>query len=185
MNKIYLLFIFLFTLTFNLAGQETTPIIKEVGINMTPFAAQLIPFNETTLRTGPYDFSFKRYKGDRAFRLGLGMHLRPDFFFGDNQLNSFNLRIGFERRKQIYKNWHYTRAFDAFFYGGSLNLPTDLSDDDGGLGGAVGFGIEYHLNDWMYLSTEGSLMLGFSGNSGILMEFIPPMALFIHMRFKK
>ena len=164
-------------------AQEEITVRKEIGLNMTTFISQFVPFNNTTSMTGPYDFSFKRYKGNRAFRFGMGMHIKPEVFFSTGRLNSINLRFGFEKRKNIYNKWKYTRAFDAFLYAGNFNLPDDTSDEDGGLGAGMGFGIEYHFNEKVYVSTEAMLLAGLSVESGILLEFLPPMAVFIHMRF--
>jgi len=46
---------------------------KEIGINMTPILTQLIPFQNSSVVTGPYNIVFRPGKNNRFFNLKFGV----------------------------------------------------------------------------------------------------------------
>ncbi len=72
------------------------------GLNMTPLATQLIPFNRSSPNeAGPFLLRFKSYgrKHKSAFRLSMGLRLSADD--DDNGTIQMNLAIGWEKRRSI------------------------------------------------------------------------------------
>lgn len=165
-------------------------------MNITPLLNSLIPFQTPTTRVGPYNFVYKRYLNNTAFRMGLGLRLVPTPGFNDpnRALNHFNARIGFEKRRQLYKNLYYTGGLDAVGFVNSFNLPGTLAQtpnpfgfvsDDGGVGLGATMGLEYFLLPQLSISTEAMFFVGFRTNTGIGLEMIPPVSIFVNAHLPK
>ena len=158
---------------------------KVTGINMTPLLVQLIPFNRSDPKvTGPYYVTYRRYKGDKAFRLAFGADLSDAD--EDGVLSHINFRIGWEKRKSIHRRWAYTRGWDFFAAFGDLNIPGDKDTDSARLAFGPTWGVEYNFNQLVGLSVESSLLLGIDAGTGTpVIEFIPPIALYLNFRIAK
>ncbi len=185
MKKFLIIFILLSikTLAFN---QVADSIIfkkhKEVGLNLTGLIAQFVPFGNNNPRMGPFIYSYKSYSKKRtAFRLGLGVN---SFDFLNEENLSFNLRIGYEKRKLLTNRWSYTYGIDGMILVGNdfANINDGSNEINGALGIGLPVGIEYSLNDYIYLSVETNLFFGL-GSSIINILTIPPTGLFLNTRF--
>lgn len=176
-----------------LKKKTKTPREKTVAINMTPLLSMVLPFNKTNLSLiGPYNITFKNYRNNHGWRLGLGASMANV----DNPTNN-DLRVvigaGYGWRKPIYKRWHYTFGIDAMVFWGSLGVPNNTIDNSlFGVGIAPTWGIEYDIQDRVSLSTETALLVAntVADNSGfaneqLIVTFIPPIALFLNVKFGK
>lgn len=170
----------------SLPGELNLPYRYNVtGINTTPLLVQLVPFNRSDPKvTGPYYVTYRRYKDNKAFRMALG----ADFSDAADEgtLSHINFRIGWEKRKSIYRRWAYTRGWDFFAALGDLNLPGDKENDAARFAFGPTWGIEYNFNPSVFLSIESSLLMGIDASSGIpVLEFIPPVAVYLNFRIAK
>lgn len=165
------------------------------GMNLTPLLNSLIPFQTPTTRVGPYNFVYRRYANNTAFRMGLGLRLVPAPGFNDpnRNLNHFNARIGFEKRRQLYKNLYYTGGLDAVGFVNSFNLPGTATQtpnpffffQDAGIGLGATMGLEYFLLPQLSISTEGMMFLGIRSETGFGVEMVPPVSVFVNAYLPK
>lgn len=172
-----------------LAQTEEAPIDWEVdftnktvvSLNTTPLVLQLIPFNRTNPNLfGPYSVSFARYKEkNRAFTFALGVKLNDS----DTDEELFlNIKVGWEKQKAIHKNWYYTKAWDIFLVGNTLNTPGGDASNSLIIGTGPTWGIGYNFNPMVGMHIETSLLLGLDFDFGIVdFQFIPPVALYFHV----
>lgn len=186
-------FIFLFILIFfhSLLFSQTEESLMEwentfknktvVSLNTTPLLIQLIPFNRSNPTLfGPYNVSFARYKKkNRAFTFSLGVNLNDN---DDTEELFLNIKVGWEKQKVIHKNWYYTRAWDIFLVGNSLNVPGESNNESFIIGTGPTWGIGYNFNPLVGIHIETSLLLGLDFNFGIIdFQFIPPVAVYFHV----
>lgn len=174
----------------SVAKKEKKPKSVEYGLNMTGLILEFVPLiNRTTGRTGPYSFSYKKFRGNHAFRMALGAHINPNEAFNISEpLNNINIRIGHEYRKEISKRWRYSRGMDFVALAGSFNSPIGnigSSLNNGDIGAGLGFtlGAEYLILPNLSVSSEGMLFAGFMTN-GPVINFIPPVSIFLNAKFK-
>lgn len=155
----------------------------ELGLNFTQLVSHFIPLNVKTVRDGPIGYSYKRYGSNNiAFRFGFGAKI--SFATDENDL-FMAMRIGYERRKHLFKNFYMTRGWDIMGFVGSLNLPNqnNVNEEDGSLGLGPFLGIEYHIHNSLIISTESMLYVGISAFEGPLISIIPPTSIFLFFRF--
>jgi hypothetical protein len=164
----------------------------EYGLNMTALVVEFIPLlNRTTERTGPYVFSYKRFRGQNGFRMALGAHINPNESANISEpLNNINFRLGYERRKTISEHWRYSRGIDAMFFTGNLNSPmgnilavNQFGEASNGLGVGLTLGAEYLILPNLSVSTEGIFFIGGVANGAVL-TFVPPVCIFLNAKFK-
>jgi hypothetical protein len=161
----------------NLAFRYTS-----VGMNMTTLLSRLVPFGNGIPLSGPTTLMMRRYNGNRAFRMGLGLNASADA----TNINAI-LRIGTERKKELNSKFTFTRGVDFVLGAGSFNTPGfRFSDSEGGIIGALlSFGIEYNFNKNISLGTEtlvfGGLATG-NSDSGVALKIVPPVALFLNVK---
>ncbi len=167
---------------------EINPILKhrhkEIGLNMTYLLSQFVPLSGRKIYPGVIDYSYKYfYDNESAFRFGFGSGIEfgSGSNFGTSLSFHFGIRLGFEKRKHLYKKWYYTRGLDALVYGGNITGAPVFGSNDfdffpGGAGIGPVIGLEYHLNDFLYLSTESMLFFGFP----LILVITPPSALILH-----
>lgn len=147
---------------------------KEVGINVTPLISKLIPFN---LRDSPNSnligLKTKWYHKKRAFIINFASDLSEQFD------NSFFLTIGYEKRHRVYKKFTYTTGFDFGLYG-----DPDAIDFSGPFVlFSRPYGLEYHINEKIFISTEARFMIGLLVDDGIgLLKLRPPTSIFFNIR---
>lgn len=203
MNHYYLMtFLFFLSCQSNLLAQilvqnndstqqtkKRPPAEQTVSINMTPLLSMIVPFNKANpFVAGPYNIAFKSYRNNKGWRVGLGANID---FNDPNDDPNLNLRVGYEWQRAIAKRWYYTGGIDAMFFVGSLNLPGS-NDNNGetGYGIASVWGIEYYLHDKISIATETSFFIALVNNSqlfnsGIQTGFIPPIGLFLNVKFNR
>jgi len=117
---------------------------KMIGLNMTPLLTQLIPFNRSNPTVaGPYMMTYRSYRGNNAFRFGLGSNLSIET--ANNRTASFNMRMGWEKKKSFYENWSYSFGLDFFVSGGGFNIANTANSESGAFGTGIVWGIEYFL----------------------------------------
>ncbi|MEZ4886697.1 MAG: hypothetical protein R3E32_18355 [Chitinophagales bacterium] len=165
---------------FEVQKVDSTAIVNQFGMNLTPLLVQLIPLNRGTTRTGPYGFSYNRVNAkNKFFRLGLGV------LINDEDLNNshLNLRIGGGKIRKISEKWHLTTGWDFVIFGGSFNVPSSNEDDDGGIGFGPFMGLQYYLTKDISLSTESFLFMGTTVNTPVTFRVIPPVSLFVNINF--
>jgi hypothetical protein len=149
----------------------------EIGFNSTQFIRQFIPFNLGQLQPGFTSVRGKWYGSEFAFR----MSFAADIINGGNGTQQFYGSLGYERRKIIGNRWCYTRGWDAFLGNNLFEIR-----NSGGFGESLSigidrhWGIEYHINPHMYLSTETQLMFGF--NQGAALRVVYPISLLFNVR---
>jgi hypothetical protein len=160
---------------------------SEYIVNVTPLIAQLIPFNGTNLSNGNwFDYQYRRLKNGKGFRYGLGINVDEG---NRSNLAQFGyLRIGYLRRKQLNKHFHFTRSWDLNIMAeenvrNSLN-PVRGKAEFSGLGLSYSLGIEYSFNQHITISTESTLFLGLvpADDSNAKVKLVPPVGLFFHLR---
>lgn len=161
---------------------ELPPRHKMVGLNMTPLMVQMIPFNRSNPNiTGPYSLNYRSFRGNSAFRFGLGAFLNNNFFNSAQTSPHFNMRIGWERRKSFYKRWAYSFGLDFFASGGGFNIQGgNNNEDESSVGMGFVWGTEYFINPKVSLSVESQFLVGFLTFEGPTMVFIPPVALYLN-----
>ncbi len=152
---------------------------REVSLNTTTLISRLIPFGNGIPLSGPTTVYFKKYNGNKAFRVGVALQASPDA-----NLRNTVLRIGMEKRKVLDKKWSFTRSNDFMWAFGSFNTPgfgRNTGTQSIGLG--VGYGIEYNLNKNISISTESTIFLGIGGGDTIIdFKIIPPIALYVNVK---
>jgi len=157
---------------------------KMIGLNMTPLLTQLIPFNRSNPTVaGPYMMSFRSYRDNNAFRFGLGSNLSNETL--NNRTATFNMRMGWEKKKSFYQNWSYSFGLDFFISGGGFNLSNAANTETGVFGTGIVWGIEYFLNPKISLNVETAFYLGAGGNDGPTILFIPPVGLTLNFLVPK
>ncbi len=155
-----------------------------IGMNMATLISRLVPFGNGIPLSGPTTLMMRRYNGNRAFRMGLGLNASVDA----TNINAI-LRIGTERKKELNSKFTFTRGVDFVLGAGSFNTPGfRFSNVDGGngvIGALLSFGIEYNFNKNISLGTEtlvfGGLATG-NSDSGVALKIVPPIALFLNVK---
>ncbi len=156
---------------------------KQFSMNITPLLVQLIPLNRSSIRTGPYNFFYKKIgKRGRGFRAAIGMNIN-DEIEDDSHLN---IKIGWERMRKVNSKWRYSRGVDLVVFGGSFNTPSiNNNSDDFGIGIGFSLGFEYLFSEYISLSTEATWVTGASGNSGFFTQVIPPVSVYFNVSLPK
>jgi len=150
---------------------------REVGLNVSPLLSQVVPFNNSSRRTGPYSFLFRSGRNNKYFNFELGVQI---FEFDNNtDRNHFNLAIGVLRKNPFGGKFMFFNSYNFVLSAGSFNEPNDPTDGDGvSLGFSYGPGIEYHINDYFYVATESHLFMGVF-EDGFRIHVIPPVSFFL------
>lgn len=157
---------------------------REIMMNTTPLIAQFVPFNASTVsKLNIFDFQIRRLKNGRGTRWGLGINI--DGGFNVTELQSFYLRFGFVKRRQISTHVHFYRSWDANFVAEDFEnttLPRKL--DFSGFAVSYSAGLEYSFNNRLAISTEGTFFIGlldFETQSPKI-KFFPPVGLLLHVK---
>jgi hypothetical protein len=155
-----------------------------VGMNITTLLSRLVPFGDGIPLGGVTTIMMRRYKDNRAFRMGLGLNAS-----GDAQTLNAALRIGSERKRDLNPKYTFTRGVDFMIASGSFNTPGFNFSTSGvaTLGVALTFGLEYNVNKYISIGTEALIFSGIGGNtssgSSVLnIKILPPAALYIHTK---
>jgi len=92
---------------------------------------------------------------------------------------------------QINESWSYYRGLDVWAFAGNFNLPNEVINTnfffgiDSGIGLAPFVGIKYHVAENVNIGTESNLFVGLNSNDGFLVRAVPPISLFVSLRFVK
>jgi hypothetical protein len=155
-----------------------------VGMNVTTLLSRLVPFGDGIPLGGVTSVMMRRYKDNRAFRMGIGLNASNDA----ERLNA-SIRIGNERKREINPRYTFTRGVDFMIASGSFNTP-GFNFSTGGiatLGAALSFGLEYNIDKHISIGTEALIFAGIGGNtttggSILNIKVLPPVALYINTK---
>ncbi len=159
---------------------------REIGFNTTALLDRFLPFGVQQF-TGPTDITFKRYRNNRAVKIGISAQAVPD----QNTQNRIVLRLGVENRYRLtQKKWSYTRSWEVMLGAGAINLPgfaVTEGQDASFLGGLLAYGVEYNINQRVSLMTEAGIFGGFRSvndngiggteSGSLILLAMPPIAL--------
>lgn len=153
-----------------------------VNMNMTTMISRLVPFGNGIPLSGPTTLMLRRYRENRAFRLGVGLNASSD----SENVNSI-IRIGTERKRELNERFSFIRGVDFMFGTGSFNTPGFRfgSNNAVALGADLSFGLEYKFNKYISISTETLLFGGIASDdfeSGLAVKIIPPIAIYLNMK---
>jgi hypothetical protein len=156
---------------------------KEFGLNVTTLTRNFIPFNLGQSKPGFIAFHGKFY-GSRnmAFRFNVGGSLLLNItdIASSSKTEQFVYgSLGYEKRYGVHKNWYCTSGWDAFL---SAGIFEEVLNDDIHLviGASKFFGIEYAINDKIFIGTEAQLMFG--GGTQFFYKVVYPNSLFFNIR---
>ena len=156
---------------------------REVSLNMSGLVAQLVPFSNSGLNTGPFDVTWLSGRNNTFFRMSLGGNVGGQDQSGPNgNFGHLALGIGFTKRRIVYKDWIYESSVMGMAYAGGLNVPNANDPDGGGLGVGIGFAPGYQISDRVRFNVEAILFLGL-GNNLVHIIFVPPVAINLKYRF--
>lgn len=148
---------------------------KEIGINFTPLISKFIPFNLGENSAGLIGLRYRKFYSKRAFIVNFGADISSESF--DNSIPSFYLGLGAENRKPISKDKKITYSSGVEIF---LSI---VNNEDGNIGIAKNYGLQYHFSKRIFASTDAALRLASDfGNEGILIKFELPVALFVNVR---
>lgn len=161
-------------------------ILRERSLNLTGLLNQFIPFGNPTTKIGPVMYAETKIRGQKIRRFGFGANVDPD----DDSQTYFHLRFGGGKELTINEKWSYLRGLDVWAFIGNFNVPGEASSNsffglDSGIGIAPFFGAKYHISERVNLGTETNLFLGLSSDDGIALRAVPPISLFLSVRFVK
>lgn len=153
-----------------------------INMNMTTMISRLVPFGNGIPLAGPTTLMLRRYRENRAFRLGIGLNASSD----SENISSL-IRIGTERKRDLNEKFTFIRGVDFMFGVGSFNTPGFRfgSNDAVALGADLSFGLEYKLNKYISISTETLLFGGLTSDnfdSGLSVKIIPPIAIYLNAK---
>lgn len=154
---------------------------SEYSINLTPMVLQVLPFQNSNLRSGPFGFVYKHFNKGKGLKLALGADISSSF----EETSYLNLALGFERKRELSAKYAWYQSYDLIFSGGSLNLPTSPAEfsEEFFVGLGLGLGGEYRISEHIALGTESVLLFGISDIDGFNLKTIPP--IFFYLRFRK
>lgn len=167
---------------FEALQNDSSLVMNQYGMNLSPLLLQLIPLNRGSRLTGPYGFSYSSInQKNKVFRLGLGAFIDEDF---DN--SHINLRIGFGKLRKLSERLHLTTGWDFIVFAGSLNIPNENENfEDAGIGIGPMMGLQYYLLPNISLGTESFFFMGTTDSSPVAFRVIPPLAVFVHVNFTR
>jgi len=157
----------------------------EVGINMSSLVSKLLPFQNSSIVTGPYNILIRPGSNSRFFQLKIGANIPTFSFFGDPGSDiHLNLSIGWFKRNVLDKRFSYSFGHNLMAYAGSFNTPADVGGESFGIGYGFEGNICFHINKWIGIETGLTLFAGI--DDGILrITAIPPVAINAIVRLPK
>lgn len=153
-------------------------------LNGTRFVKTFLNFNDTGIEDQGLQVGYKRYKGDKAFRVFLGGAFdistqkdEPSSPFepsteNTNQLGMVDFRVGLEKKIDLTPKWNFYFGVDAvasqeftkvkteFNFEGNVNT-VKTENETLSFGAAPLVGIQFNLNDRLSLMTEANFPLLF------------------------
>jgi hypothetical protein len=146
---------------------------KEIGLNMVNLATKFVPLNFNNSTIQHIAIKSRWYRRTKAVKIDFGANVASEEEF-DIESQFFYLSFGIEKRRSIGQTkWSYTSSWE---------MTTEASPEVFSLGVSRGYGIEYNLSKYMYLSTNTSFLFGIGGE-GPVIKLLPPTSLFVNVRF--
>jgi len=150
---------------------------KEIGLNISPLLSQVIPFNNSSRKIGPYAFIYRSGRNNKYFNFELGVQVFA--LRNETDRNHFNMALGMLRKKPFGSKFVFYNSYNFIVSAGGFNEPNDPSNAaNASVGFSYGPGIEYHIFDYCYLATEAHLFAG-AFEDGFRLHIIPPVSLFL------
>ena len=149
-----------------------------VGVNMSEMVNALVPFKNSTVRSGPFAFFYRSGNGYRFFNFELGARIQSDDFFDEVEDNYLNLQVGMLQRRKLSERMFYTTSQNLIVSAGGLNINSQEFDRNStAYGISLGAGFEYKLMSRVYVSAYTHFAVTF-GDSGSV-HFVPPLGIFL------
>jgi len=167
--KLALVLLVSFSLTAE-AQRDTIVHDHYVGFDANTMLSQVVPFNTFNSSVGFPAIVTRRLWNNKGFRTTAGFEVDQNNF----SFSNFYFSIGYTSKKDIGKNWSWIRGIDVKAYG------TD--DDFGFVGFGPYWGVEYHINDVISLSTESAVQLGVFDD--VVLDIRPPVHIQCHFKLK-
>ncbi len=145
---------------------------KEIGLDVTGLLAQLTPFNTVKAPQSLIGLKTKWYGRKVAFRINFGFNLEDV----DQEFSFAYFSGGYERRRIISKSFAYTSGWEGI-------LKIEGIDAEVFFGAGNFHGIDYNINNSIFLGIEAELRLLFSVFGGPSFKFLPPTAVYLNVRF--
>lgn len=145
----------------------------QIGTDISPLYRNLFKpnLNVNSFLNTSYILILKSSKNSRAFRFGIGGEVKKEISDeGSNEdilQNSFRIRMGFEKQKQISKRWQVNTGIDLKF----ANFKFDDSNNNSFYNRSKSFGIspllgvQFQLTPHLFLQTEASFNLFYATSS--------------------
>ena len=143
----------------------------QIGTDLSPLFKNLFKPNPNSFLSAPYVFIYKSIKNNRAFRFGIGADIKKEISNGssdDNLLqNSFRIRMGFEKQKQVSKRWQINSGIDLKFSTSKFDDSNNSNSNNDSKSFAVSplLGIQFQLTPHLFLQTEAAFNLFYQINS--------------------
>jgi hypothetical protein len=154
MGKKYIFILFVLLSSVVMADTDSNVLKnnKEICINSNSLLRQFIPFNLSSQPDELTSIRIKWYGKKYALRTNLGLNIEG------GSINRNFVSLGFERRRDLFKKFTYTSGWDYFLL---LDSKDPGSREVGvSIGPSKFFGLEYNINNRLFLGTEAHIMLG-------------------------
>ena len=145
---------------------------KEIGLDVTSLLAQLTPFNTVKAPQNQIGLKTKWYGRKVAFRINLGFDLEDV----DQDFSFVYFSAGYERRKILNRRFAYTSGWEAIF-------KIEGIDGEMFFGAGNFHGIDYNINNSIFLGIEAQLRLLISDAGDPSFKLLPPTAVYLNVRF--
>jgi len=172
-------------LSYSSIGQYDGGAQHDISFNMGSLLFQLVPFQSSSVKTGPFDLNYKYKRDNRAFVLGFGVTSTEFNVFAGSD-TGYNLRIGYHKHTELSEKWSYYRGIDAIRSSRGFNRPIDSGSIYSTTGLGLPIGIQYHFNPYISVWTEGIFYLSVSSENIFgdfsPVQFLPPLTIHLSAR---
>jgi hypothetical protein len=146
----------------------------EVGLNMTNLLTKFVPLSFNNESIQMIGVKYRWYRRNRAIKIDVGASVDSDN--GDQfRQQFFFFSFGVEKRRALGTN--------KFSYSSAWEMTLNANPNDFFFGFSRGYGIEYHFSNYAFVSTQTSLTIGASDQSGLAVKLLPPTSIFLNVRF--
>jgi hypothetical protein len=152
------------------AQRDTVVHDHYVGFDANSMLSQVIPFNTFNSSVGFPAIITRRLWNNKGFRSTAGLEIDQNRF----TLSNFYFSVGYTSKKDIGEKFSWIRGIDVKVYGSNEEL--------GFFGFGPYWGVEYHVNDVLSLSTESAIQLGFVND--VVLDIRPPVHIQCHFKLK-
>lgn len=145
---------------------------KEIGLDVTSLLAQLTPFNTVKAPQSLIGLKVKWYGRKVAFRINFGFDLEDI----EQDISFAYFAGGYEKRRPLNRSFAYTSGWEGI-------IKLEGSDQNLFIGAGNFHGIDYNINNSIFLGIEAEMRLLFSPDIGASFKFLPPTSIFLNVRF--